>query len=317
MSKPISIPVNPELNEVLKDFIESRRIDRGAADHTISAYRRDLTQWIVGLGEALPLKNIQSHHLEQYIQILNETGHKPASVARKISSLRQFFKYCCLEKGLTENPAEQLATPDRGQRLPKFLSPEEVNRLLEAADSGIVYPQRIGSTLRARDRAMVYLLYATGLRVSELVNLTTNDLDTQESYVRVLGKGDKQRITPFAPVAGERLLDYLEHHRLALKPVGDHLFVNHRGFALTRQAFWKILKSLVKIARINDSISPHALRHSFATHLLQAGMNLRSVQMLLGHSDLSTTQIYTHITPEHLKEAHRLHHPRGDDPSEE
>jgi integrase/recombinase XerD len=162
---------------------------------------------------------------------------------------------------------------------------------------------------------MVYLLYATGLRVSELTQLDSHQVDLSMSYLRTRGKGNKERIVPFAPVAGEKLKDYQDHFRPQLKPETDLLFLNHRGFGMTRQAFWKVLKGLAMEAGLPDSLSPHVLRHSFATHLLQSGMNLRSLQMLLGHSDLSTTQIYTHITPEHLKEAHQQYHPRGEDSS--
>jgi integrase/recombinase XerD len=159
---------------------------------------------------------------------------------------------------------------------------------------------------------MVYLLYAAGIRVSELTSLTPHDLDLSMGYTRVRGKGRKERIAPFAPVAGDRIRPYLEDHRRDLLPKTDHLFLNHRGFALTRQAFWEILGKIAHRAGLpNGSVSPHVLRHSFATHLLEAGVNLRSLQMLLGHSDLSTTQVYAHVTPEHLQKAHRKFHPRG------
>jgi integrase/recombinase XerD len=160
---------------------------------------------------------------------------------------------------------------------------------------------------------MVFLLYATGLRVSELVGLSVHNIDLEQGYVRVRGKGEKERIAPFAAPAGERLGQYLDAGRGALEPRTDHAFPNHRGFALTRQAFWKLLKDLASQASIDraERITPHVLRHSFATHLLQSGMGLRSLQLLLGHSDLSTTQIYAHITPEHLKETHSRLHPRG------
>jgi integrase/recombinase XerD len=301
------------LTSDIADFIESQRIDRGSSDKTIEAYRRDLTQFAefvsdVSLGEITP------SHLERFIHSLADQGQKASSLARKGSALRQFFKFCCLEKGLKENPAENLASPRADQRLPKDLSIEVVTALLTAAEKGLPYPrsQTLGEALRARDTAMIYLLYATGLRVSELVGLTTHNVDLELEYVRVKGKGSKERITPFAKVAGDRLHTYLENHRPALKPAGDHLFVNHRGLVLTRQAFWQILQDLALASGLGKKISPHMLRHSFATHLLQSGMNLRSLQMLLGHSDLSTTQIYTHVAPEHLKSAHRKFHPRGD-----
>ena len=185
--------------------------------------------------------------------------------------------------------------------------------LLDAADRGINYkaPEKEIAALHARDAAMVYLLYATGLRVSELVGLTLHKIELQQGYVRVRGKGDKERITPFAPIAGEKLKLYLDQFRPELHPQDQSAFVNHRGETITRQTFWKTLKELAKEAKIPSTLSPHVLRHSFATHLLQSGMNLRSLQMLLGHSDLSTTQIYTHVAPEHLKDSHKKYHPRG------
>ncbi len=211
-----------------------------------------------------------------------------------------------------KNPTDLLKSPKQPQCLPKFLTQEQVGSLLLITETGIPYRENHEKALHTRDRAMVYLLYATGLRVSELVGLTTHDLDLAMSYLRVKGKGEKERITPFAPVAGKHLALYLEEHRPRLHPATDHFFLNERGFALTRQAVWRILKSLALQAGISAPLSPHVLRHSFATHLLQSGMNLRSLQMLLGHSDLSTTQIYTHVTPEHLKAAHRKYHPRGE-----
>ncbi|MGK5082143.1 site-specific tyrosine recombinase/integron integrase [Bdellovibrionota bacterium FG-1] len=302
----------PALQPEIHAFVESCRVDRGSSDNTVEAYRRDLEQF----SAAVPKKQITQIHSEDlfsYLIALHEEGQKATSIARKTSTLRQFFKFCCLERGLVINPAEQLRSPQKNHALPGYLTVAQITELLGAAEQGLPYPQssRIGERLRARDCAMVYLLYATGLRVSELVGLTTHELDLKAAYVRIRGKGDKERIVPFAPVAAHFLRDYLQTHRLALNPRTDHLFVNHRGLVLTRQSFWKILKELALLAGIPSSLSPHTLRHSFATHLLGAGMNLRSLQMLLGHSDLSTTQIYTHISPEHLKTAHRKFHPRG------
>ncbi len=313
--------MHPSVSLATTSFLESLRIDRGASNKTIEAYRLDLTQLARSLSDFKPknsiaIDQISASHLEDFLKSLSQAGCKAASVARKTSAVRQFFKFCCLEGILRDNPAEQLVAPSQSSRLPKFLTAEETEKLLTAATEGLPYvtssPPGVLETLRARDRAMVYLLYATGLRVSELVTLTTHQLDLEMGYVRVRGKGDKERIVPFAPAAGKLLETYLTQLRPALKPEGDALFVNRRGQTLTRQSFWKTLKSLGVQAGLRAStLSPHVLRHSFATHLLHAGMNLRSLQMLLGHSDLSTTQIYTHVTPEHLKTAHRKYHPRG------
>lgn len=299
------------LTDPIGKFLESRRIDRGASSNTISAYRRDLEQFAAGVPSGRRLDEVVAEDLEAWITRLHKAGMDPRSVARKVSALRQFFKFCCLELGLERNPAERLESPSVSKRLPKFLAREEVTLLLRATQQGLPYPERLKAALTARDKAMVFLLYATGLRVSELVGLHAHNLDLEMGYLRVRGKGSKERIAPFVDVAGGHLREYLETFRPALTPKGDHLFVSQRGDPLTRQAFWKTLKALAAQANIRSPLAPHHLRHSFATHLLQSGMNLRSLQMLLGHSDLSTTQIYTHVTPEHLKEAHRKYHPRG------
>lgn len=303
-------PKPPKLQNEIQSFLEVQRIDRGASDRTVEAYGRDLRQ----LAARFPSQgagDISPEDLSEYLAELHSDGQKATSVARKLSAIRQFFKFCCVERGLKENPAERLEGPGRDQRLPKYLSAEEVEALLRiASEPGLPYSSAQADALHARDRAMIFLLYATGLRVSELVGLTLHQVDLQQGYVRVRGKGEKERIAPFADAAGEHLRTWLEA-RPALRPATDHLFVNHRGMVLTRQSFWKLLGELASAAGIKKSISPHMLRHSFATHLLQSGMNLRSLQLLLGHSDLSTTQIYAHVTPEHLKTAHKRYHPRG------
>ncbi len=306
-------PARSELQDCIRGFIEAQRIERGASERTIDAYRRDLIQFTESLPEPSGLSGLTRDDLDRFLGQLHAEGLRASSVARKVSALRQFFKFCCLERGLAANPAEHLATPRRGRPLPKSLPEAEIHSLIEASLRGIVYEDKNAPALQARDRAMVVLLYATGLRVSELVGLTTHTLDLQAGYLRVRGKGDKERIVPFAPVAGELIETWLKNHRGELRPVDDTLFLNHTGGALSRQAFWKILKQLAVVAGIDPRrLSPHVLRHAFATHLLQSGMNLRSLQMLLGHSDLSTTQIYTHVSPGHLRETHRKFHPRGE-----
>ena len=297
------------LGTEISAFLDTRRIDRGASDRTTEAYQRDLQQFIHWLPSDIKILDINTDHVHAYLSHLNKIGQKSSSVARKVSVLRQFFKFCCLERGHDHNPMELIKSPSLEKRLPNFLSVAEVEGLLEAAR--VEQTGGNAECLASRNRAMVYLLYATGLRVSELVGLTTHNLDIETGYVRVRGKGDKERIAPFAPVAGVYLAEYLEKQRPQLEPETDHLFLNQRGLVLTRQGFWKVLNGLALRAGIQKPLSPHVLRHSFATHLLQSGINLRSLQMLLGHSDLSTTQIYAHVTPEHLKSAHRKFHPRG------
>ncbi len=311
----------------IEDFLQFQRIDRGASDHTIEAYQTDLhqfTQWVQkNHPQASPQVWIEAQWVQSFLNHLHTLNQKSSSLARKSSCLKQFFKFCCLEKGLEKNPTENLHHPIQPKRLPRFLSLDQVNQLLDAVNLGLPYASihngqngqksQKGDCLRARDKAMTYLLYATGLRISELLSLTAHQIDLSMSYLKIKGKGDKERITPFAPIAGEAVRVYMEDYRPLLKPVSDLIFLNHHGLGLSRQAFWKTLKSLALLAEIPDTLSPHVLRHSFATHLLQSGMNLRSLQMLLGHSDLSTTQIYTHITPEALKMAHKRYHPRGED----
>ena len=308
-------------SEALERFLAALRIDRGAAAKTVEAYRLDLGQFGRRLPQALktPLAEIGSDQIHDFLSHLYRQKQKATSVGRKTSSLRQFFKFACLELGMEFNPTEHLQTPALPRTLPKALSEDVVGKLLEAADQGLPYSRVgddgvVGLAYQARDRAMIYLLYASGLRVSELVGLTTHQIQLDLGYVRVRGKGDKERIVPFAPVAADRLRNYLDVHRSKLidKSSGDSVFLNSQGAAISRQTCWKLMKDFGLQAGVSsDSLSPHVLRHSFATHLLHSGMNLRSLQTLLGHSDLSTTQVYTAITPEHLEKAYRLAHPRS------
>lgn len=305
------------LQKAIESFLESKRLDRGAADHTLNSYRSDLKLLHQTLEASATLHAITPAHLEAFVQKRTKAGDSARSLARRISTLRQFFKFGCLELDLEKNPAENLCSPQQSKRLPRFLSESEVQKLLDQADQGLDYRTsnasalKTASALKARDRAMIYLLYASGLRVSELLSISLSDIDLEQGYVRIKGKGGKHRIAPFAPIAGDRLREYLEPHRTGLKPMTEHLFLNQNGLVMTRQTFWKILKTIGQNAGIQHDLSPHLLRHSFATHLLQSGINLRSLQMLLGHSDLTTTQIYTHLTPQSLKATHRKFHPRG------
>lgn len=309
------------LSIALPLFLDSKKVDRGASPATISAYQTDLHQFANSLPKKIEtdLFAITPEDLHQFLRLLHERKEKGSSVARKVSSLRQFFKFGMMELGLETNPADQIRSPTTASRLPKFLTHEAIEKLLAATAVGLPYPEKMRAPMVLRDRAMVILLYATGLRVSELCSLTLHGIDLSLSYVRVRGKGGKERIVPFARAARDALDEYLKDGRPSLIQESlrhgknsDDLFLSRRGEGLTRQAFWGILKDLALVAGINDSISPHRLRHSFATHLLQAGMNLRSLQSLLGHSDLSTTQIYTHVTPERLKDLHKKYHPRGE-----
>ncbi|MEK6704419.1 MAG: site-specific tyrosine recombinase/integron integrase [Bdellovibrionota bacterium] len=305
------------LIDAISAFVESMRIDHGASDRTVESYRGDLLQFVVQFAaqfaadKPVDINDIGQKDIEDFLKRLHEQQQKPSTISRKISTLRQFFKFCSLEYNLEKNPAEKLPAPAQSKKLPRHLSSTEVESLLKAAETGLPYPSHARHALRARDRAMVFLLYATGLRVSELVGLCLKDVDITAGYLRASGKGRKERIVPFVQVAGLHIFEYIKSHRMALNPLTDHIFVSNKGCALTRQSFWKILKILAKQASIHQNVSPHLIRHSFATHLLQKGINIRSLQMLLGHSNLTTTEIYAHVTPEHLKETHRRCHPRG------
>lgn len=301
--------MHPTLEQALKLFLESLRVDRGSSRHTVESYERDLAQFFQTLSPERALQEIEAPDLESHLTALTRAGQKATSLARKASVLRQFFKFCYLSQSIRTHPAERLMTGRLPSRLPKTLSHEAIDCLLKTVGTGIHGPAK--EALNQRDRAMVFLLYATGLRVSELLGLKIENIDIAEGYLRVRGKGNKERLVPFAPIAGEWIMVYLNESRPQLEPMDSTLFVGQSGKPLTRQAFWKTLRDIARAAGLDQRVSPHLLRHAFATHLLESGMNLRALQMLLGHSDLSTTQIYTHVSPQHLKAAHRKFHPRG------
>ncbi len=286
-------------------FLSQLRIERGLADNTISAYGRDLSSFLDFLGaRSLSLEAVEPEHIEAYLRKLGK-NLSPGSTGRALSSIRMFFRFLSAE-GLREvNPARLIDSPRVDRRLPGVLSAAEVERLLSSPAG-----ERPSDL---RDRAMLELLYATGLRVSELVGLRIRNINLEAGFVRTMGKGSKERAVPIGRRSIESLKDYLETGRQALvKPgTGSDLFLNARGKAMTRQGFWKILKNYALTAGITKPISPHSIRHSFASHLLEGGADLRSVQFMLGHADISTTQVYTHVARERLKSLHSAHHPRA------
>lgn len=304
---------------LLEEFIESKRVDRGLSKLTLEAYCNDLTQFFEWLPRSVTIRDVRPQDIEEYLKSLALKKTLATSISRKLSTLRQFFQFCCLENHFESNPTEFFTPPKTPRLLPKALNLKQVSRLLEAADQGLPYPEHERESLQARDRALVFLLYATGIRVSEAVQLTLHQIDLQGNYLRVRGKGGKERIAPFVPSAGERLQTYLNAHRQNLigkrdketSVENDFVFLNSRGQPITRQRCWQILKSLAAQSGLPQELHPHQLRHSFATHLLQSGMNLRTLQLLLGHADITTTQIYTHLSREDLKRAHQKYHPRG------
>lgn len=292
-----------DANALLDRFIDTLWLESGLSRNTLSAYRSDLEALTVWLKES-PDKATRSQ-LQNYFASCVSQGARPRSTARMLSSLRRFYRYLLREGLITDDPSALLESPKLGRPLPKSLSEEQVEKLLQAPD--------ISTSLGLRDRAMLETLYATGLRVSELVSLNVQQVNLQSGVVRVVGKGDKERLVPLGEEAIEWLQRYVGQARRELLHghSSDALFPTARGAAMTRQAFWHNLKRYAQIAGIETHLSPHSLRHAFATHLLNHGADLRVVQMLLGHADLSTTQIYTHVARERLKSLHARHHPRG------
>lgn len=291
-------------------FLEAMRLDWGASENTLYSYKLDLTQFFLFLQDR-SIDKPTPKSISDYLMHLSDRGCGSASINRKLSALRSFYKYCVLELGLENDPTELTVSAKREQNLPKALAPNTMAALLQAAKEGLSYPARLAPSLKARDEAMFLLLYATGLRVSELIGLKLHQMDHLQGMIRTLGKGGKERVIPFVKTAAVALEHYLSSFRSSLNPKTEHVFIGARGEPLTRQAFSKTLAHLSLQAGLDKPVSPHQIRHTFATDLLAAGINLRTLQHLLGHADLGTTQIYTQVSPPHLKRAHRKFHPRG------
>lgn len=288
----------------LEEYSRYLSLERGLSPRTVSAYRSDIGAFYAWAAEKkLAAAKASRSDLDDFLWSQREKGLKPASLFRKVESLKSYFGFEMLEEGLSESPAETLRTPRIPARLPKFLTKEEAARLL-AAPNTADYED-------TRDRAMLELLYASGLRVSELVSMTTEAVNLQDGWVRVLGKGNKERMVPVHPRALAAVRVYLAEREKRFKNPAAELFLGRTGKKLSRIQFWRRLQELGKRAGIKQKLHPHLLRHTFATHLLQGGADLRSVQEMLGHADLATTQIYTHLDASALKAAHAKHHPRG------
>lgn len=299
--------VMPEADTALVErFLDTLWLEHGLSENTLTAYRSDLqglSQWLAK--QDTDLQKADRADLLGYLQRRVEQGSKPRSSARLLSSIRRFYRYLVRERLLSEDPSARIDAPKLGRALPKSLTEEEVEALLAAPESG--------EALGLRDRAMLEVLYASGLRVSELINLTLPQVSLQQGLVKVIGKGNKERLVPLGEEAMSWLERYIREARGGLLGAAqsDVLFPSRRGSAMTRQAFWQLIKRYAVLAGISKPLSPHTLRHAFATHLLNHGADLRVVQLLLGHSSLSTTQIYTHVARERLKNIHAQHHPRG------
>lgn len=292
--------------DLLDGFIDHLWLEDGLSKNTLVSYRLDLAQFAAWLQQSLAKTLLEANQadIQQYLAIRFPQS-KPRSISRLIASLRRFYRYCLREARLSIDPTEQIDSPKLPRALPKSLNEEEVEALLKAPD--------IDDPRGLRDRAMLELLYASGLRVSELVGLKVTEVSLSEGVIRVTGKGSKTRLVPMGELAVDWIARYLKQSRpqILQKRLSDTLFVTQRGGAMTRQAFWYLIKRYAVVAGITKHLSPHVLRHAFATHLLNHGADLRVVQMLLGHADISTTQIYTHVARERLKQLHSLHHPRG------
>lgn len=289
----------------LDTFIDHLWLEDGLSKNTLESYRADLSQFHTWLRtQNKQLLNAQQTEIQRYLAVKFPSS-KPRSISRLIASMRRFYRYALRERLISEDPTLQIESPKLPRSLPKSLNEQEVTDLLNAPD--------INQPIGLRDRAMLELLYASGLRVSELVTVKVNEVSTQDGVVRVTGKGSKTRLVPMGEEAADWIDRYLKYARpdILQKRLCDALFVTNRAEMMTRQAFWYLIKRYALIAGINKHMSPHVLRHAFATHLLNHGADLRVVQMLLGHSDISTTQIYTHVARERLKQLHSVHHPRG------
>lgn len=288
--------------DAFKDYLLS---EKGVSANTIDAYARDLKAfftWLKKFSKSLP--DITHQDIVTFLMDYKKMGHAVSSVSRMLATLKVFFRYLVSENHIREDPSYLIQFPKGWNRLPEVLSIEEIKRLLNT-------PSAKGRGIR--DRAILELLYASGLRVSEIVNLKVNQIDLQVGYLRTMGKGSKERIVPIPPVTIERIKKYLKEVRPRLSRSMEHefLFLTRRGGGFTRQGLWKLIKTYARRCGISKEITPHTFRHTFATHLLQGGADLRSVQEMLGHASISTTQIYTHLDRSFLQKIHRQYHPRG------
>jgi integrase/recombinase XerD len=294
------------LSRYIDSFLTMIAVEKGLAKNTVEAYSRDL----VRLSEFLIAQSVGSWeetetlHLRSYLSALRRQGLSPRSIARHIVTVRRFYGFLETEGVINENPVPRFHQVAGGRKLPQTLSADDVRKLLAQPD--------LQEPLGVRDQAMLELLYATGLRVSELITLQMQQINFQGNFLTVKGKGSKVRAVPFGKWARQKLLDYVNGTRLRLSKgrASAFVFINRSGRPLTRQGFWKLIRGHALTAGIEKRVTPHTLRHSFATHLLEGGADLRSVQSMLGHADISTTQIYTHVNGARLKEVHRRHHPR-------
>lgn len=296
------------MQEQITDYLHYLTIERGLAENTKKSYQRDLLQYLAFLQQQqiTDWQEIDRFTVVSFLQVLKESGRSNATIARMITSLRRFHQFLRQERYTDHDPMQHIDSPKKQQKLPDTLSLSEVEQLLATPNTK--------ETLGLRDRAILEVMYATGLRVSELINLKLNDVHLEMGLLQTLGKGDKERIVPLGDIAIKWVQRYLSEARPHLtrkNPDEAYLFVNNHGSRLSRQGIWKNLKTIVQKAGIYKTVTPHTLRHSFATHLLENGADLRTVQELLGHADISTTQIYTHITKKRMTDVYKQYFPRA------
>ena len=301
------------MKEDINSFLNYLAVEKGFSENTLSAYHNDLYQLANFVeGEAARCSSVPSwasfsrQWMLSYLLNLKERGYAATTVARKVAAAKSFFSFMVAEGNIKDNPTQNVGSPKVGKSLPKPISYSQAMLLLEQ-------PAKLSTPDAKRDKAMLELLYASGMRVSELMSLNLDSVDTEGGSVRCFGKGHKERVIPIAPRAALTLKEYLQEARphLVHNDAEKALFLNRRGERLTRQGFWQILKGYAKSAELDAEISPHTLRHSFATHMLSGGADLRSVQELLGHANISTTQVYTHLTTEHIRRSYEKSHPRA------
>ncbi|MDI9246141.1 site-specific tyrosine recombinase XerD [Marinobacter sp. CHS3-4] len=301
-------PLRPDDEALIERFCDAVWLEDGLGEKTRQAYRSDLERlaaWLVSQPTKPRLTEVNRSHLLGWISSGLSSGFKTSTAARRLSGLRRFYRYLLREKLITEDPTLRIDSPRLPQKLPDSLSEEDVENLLSEPDPDV--------PIELRDKAMMEILYGCGLRVSELVALTVDEVNLRQGVIRIIGKGNKERLVPLGEEAVDWLIQYMRHGRADLlkgRPC-DALFPGNRPAAMTRQTFWHRIRHYAQRAGIHKHLSPHTLRHAFATHLLNHGADLRVVQMLLGHSDLSTTQIYTHVARQRLQSLHQSHHPRG------
>ncbi len=296
------------MENFLRDYMTMLKVERNLARNSLESYERDLQQYHQYLKTELKLKTIRNvtlGHIRSFVRKLSNRGLAANSIKRAVSSIRTYHNFLSAEGHMKDNPAQLLDTPKVPRKLPNVLTIQEIDKIL-----GII-PEN--APMAQRDLAIFEMMYSCGLRVTELCDFKTSDILWDSEMIRVQGKGSKQRFVPIGPIARENLKNYLNHERITLadkNPNVPEVFLSKNGRKLTRMMIWVLLKKWTETAEVKKEVSPHTLRHSFATHLLEGGADLRSVQEMLGHTDITTTQVYTHLDKEHLKEVHRTYHPR-------